>query len=162
MQFAAAIVSFVLYSSHVPERLWPRRFDVVGQSHQLFHLSAFAMTMFQSAALRCDMRQLIDQQATTAVAAAAAPQSATTHILVVSSVLKSVRYSQVPIVDLSLSHTLTMVCCLAFNALIVLYYYKKLTRDYKKLGSDKQQHLFVYSCCCGFDDDTSMHQKKFK
>jgi len=55
-QFAFAFLSALLYAGHVPERLSkPGRFDLVGQSHQLFHLAAVACTWFQFQAIRLDM-----------------------------------------------------------------------------------------------------------
>ncbi|ERT01370.1 hypothetical protein HMPREF1624_02615 [Sporothrix schenckii ATCC 58251] len=35
-------VGFVAYTTHFPERRWPRRFDLVGASHQLMHLAVLA------------------------------------------------------------------------------------------------------------------------
>lgn len=37
-QFVFAFLSAFLYCSHIPERLFPGRFDIVGHSHQLFHV----------------------------------------------------------------------------------------------------------------------------
>ena len=36
--FIWAVISGLLYTSHAPECLFPGRFDIVGHSHQLFHL----------------------------------------------------------------------------------------------------------------------------
>ncbi|KIH92830.1 hypothetical protein SPBR_02742 [Sporothrix brasiliensis 5110] len=35
-------VGFVAYTTHFPERRWPRHFDLVGASHQLMHLAVLA------------------------------------------------------------------------------------------------------------------------
>jgi adiponectin receptor len=32
----------LLYGFNMPEKLFPRRFDIVGASHQIFHLSVIA------------------------------------------------------------------------------------------------------------------------
>ncbi|PAA64625.1 hypothetical protein BOX15_Mlig011882g1, partial [Macrostomum lignano] len=45
-----------LYLTHLPERLWPGAFDIVGHSHQLFHLAGCMGTADQIAALRFDLR----------------------------------------------------------------------------------------------------------
>lgn len=37
-QFVFAFLSAFLYCSHIPERLFPGRFDIIGHSHQLFHV----------------------------------------------------------------------------------------------------------------------------
>lgn len=39
-QFIVVMISAFLYSSHLPERLLPGSFDIVGHSHQLFHLTS--------------------------------------------------------------------------------------------------------------------------
>lgn len=37
-QFVFSFLSAFLYCSHVPERIFPGRFDIIGHSHQLFHV----------------------------------------------------------------------------------------------------------------------------
>ena len=48
-----------LYVSHIPERIWPNRFDFFGHSHQFFHIAAVLSSFFQFKALREDMNGLI-------------------------------------------------------------------------------------------------------
>ena len=60
--FTFAFISAVLFATHVPERLYPGRFDIIGHSHQLFHLCSVMGTNDQMNALYEDMtsrRELI-------------------------------------------------------------------------------------------------------
>ena len=59
IHFAAALVSVCLYVFHIPERFFPGRFDIVGQSHQIFHLTTFLSTYTQLIALKTDIKNLI-------------------------------------------------------------------------------------------------------
>lgn len=52
------ITSAFLYISHIPERFWPGKFDLIGQSHQLFHIVSAFSTFVQIKALNSDMLQL--------------------------------------------------------------------------------------------------------
>lgn len=39
---ASYIIGAMIYVAHVPERWWPRKFDYIGASHQLFHIFVLA------------------------------------------------------------------------------------------------------------------------
>uniref|UniRef100_A0A6J0UJ48 Membrane progestin receptor delta isoform X1 n=1 Tax=Pogona vitticeps TaxID=103695 RepID=A0A6J0UJ48_9SAUR len=52
--FFAALTGF-LFTSHLPERLAPGRFDFIGHSHQLFHICAVVGTHFQLEAVFWDL-----------------------------------------------------------------------------------------------------------
>jgi len=54
-QFVFASLSAFLYTSHIPERLSPGSFDIVGHSHQLFHISTVLGTSDQMSALIADI-----------------------------------------------------------------------------------------------------------
>ncbi|XP_014816725.1 PREDICTED: progestin and adipoQ receptor family member 6-like [Calidris pugnax] len=51
-----ALLTAFLFTSHLPERLAPGRFDYIGHSHQLFHVCAVLGTHFQLEAVLCDAR----------------------------------------------------------------------------------------------------------
>ncbi|XP_067169302.1 membrane progestin receptor delta isoform X2 [Apteryx mantelli] len=51
-----ALLTGFLFTSHLPERLAPGRFDYIGHSHQLFHVCAVLGTHFQLEAVLCDAR----------------------------------------------------------------------------------------------------------
>ncbi|KFM10294.1 Progestin and adipoQ receptor family member 6, partial [Aptenodytes forsteri] len=50
-----ALLTGFLFTSHLPERLAPGRFDYIGHSHQLFHICAVLGTHFQLEAILCDV-----------------------------------------------------------------------------------------------------------
>ncbi|KAK7886503.1 hypothetical protein WMY93_026124 [Mugilogobius chulae] len=50
-----ALLTCFLFTSHLPERLAPGRFDYIGHSHQLFHVCAVVGTHFQMEAVVEDM-----------------------------------------------------------------------------------------------------------
>ncbi|KAM9852197.1 membrane progestin receptor delta [Aulostomus maculatus] len=50
-----AFLTCFLFTAHLPERLAPGRFDYIGHSHQLFHVSAVVGTHFQMQAVIADM-----------------------------------------------------------------------------------------------------------
>ncbi|TRY55315.1 hypothetical protein DNTS_013467 [Danionella cerebrum] len=50
-----AFLTCFLFSSHLPERLAPGRFDYFGHSHQLFHICAVVGTHFQMEGVLTDM-----------------------------------------------------------------------------------------------------------
>ncbi|KAG7216504.1 hypothetical protein INR49_001990 [Caranx melampygus] len=50
-----AFLTCFLFTTHLPERLAPGRFDYVGHSHQLFHVSAVVGTHFQMEGVIADM-----------------------------------------------------------------------------------------------------------
>ena len=57
--FVMACVSIFFYASHLPERCCPGKYDLVGQSHQIFHLTSMLSILLQSKAIESDMKQLI-------------------------------------------------------------------------------------------------------
>lgn len=53
-QFMFAFLAAFLYASHLPERLVPGIFDIIGHSHQLFHVSSILAVMDQLHAVLLD------------------------------------------------------------------------------------------------------------
>jgi hypothetical protein len=49
-------VAGILYGTHFPERLFPGSFDIVGHSHQLFHVFVILGTMTQMQGILHDMQ----------------------------------------------------------------------------------------------------------
>lgn len=97
-QFIAALLSAFLYVTHFPESLFPGKFDLIGSSHQIFHLTAFSTTWFQYKAIESDIKQLNQ------------------HISLYSIDSKF---------GIELNYTFIMSSCIFFNGLILLYYYFK-------------------------------------
>ena len=56
-QFAFAILAAFLYASHLPERWQPGRFDIIGHSHQLFHVATILGVVCQLRAVLLDMHE---------------------------------------------------------------------------------------------------------
>nr|KAI8730308.1 membrane progestin receptor gamma-like [Biomphalaria glabrata] len=56
-QFFFALVAAFLYASHLPERLLPGIFDIIGHSHQLFHVSSILAVMDQLQAVLLDFKE---------------------------------------------------------------------------------------------------------
>ncbi|CAH1774516.1 unnamed protein product [Owenia fusiformis] len=54
-QFFFAAGSAFLYSTHLPERIFPGTFDIIGHSHQLFHICSVMGTFDQMNAILYDM-----------------------------------------------------------------------------------------------------------
>ncbi|RMZ93586.1 membrane progestin receptor gamma [Brachionus plicatilis] len=107
IQFLAALSSAFLYTTHVPERFWPGKFDIIGQSHQIFHITSFICSLSQYTALKYDMKQLIEMA----------------HDQIFDRA--SFGYSTVPIIDSKISNSKIMAICLFLNFLILVYYYFK-------------------------------------
>lgn len=59
-QFFLAFLSSFLYASHLPERLLPGSFDIVGHSHQLFHVTSILGVMYQIQAVLLDVKERKD------------------------------------------------------------------------------------------------------
>ncbi|XP_012996889.2 membrane progestin receptor gamma isoform X2 [Cavia porcellus] len=51
---AMTLLATLLYSTHLPERLAPGRFDYIGHSHQLFHVCVIVATHMQTEAILLD------------------------------------------------------------------------------------------------------------
>ena len=67
-QFIFAFLSAFLYTSHIPERLFPGKFDLIGHSHQIFHVVSVFGTHDQMLGMRADMlarRNLLKAQGVT-------------------------------------------------------------------------------------------------
>lgn len=56
-QFASAFFAAFVYALHVPERLYPGKFDIVGHSHQLLHIGGIMATHFQMHAALLDLEE---------------------------------------------------------------------------------------------------------
>ncbi|RLV92599.1 hypothetical protein DV515_00013702 [Chloebia gouldiae] len=50
-----ALLTFLSFTSHLPERLAPGSFDFIGHSHQVFHICGILGTLFQLEAVSVDM-----------------------------------------------------------------------------------------------------------
>uniref|UniRef100_T1J160 Uncharacterized protein n=1 Tax=Strigamia maritima TaxID=126957 RepID=T1J160_STRMM len=55
--FVAAFSGAFVYSTHLPERIWPGRFDIIGHSHQWLHICSIVTTNEQIMAALVDMQQ---------------------------------------------------------------------------------------------------------
>jgi len=62
LHVGAAIGACCFYCFHVPERIFPGRFDILGSSHQIFHLFAFTCSYSQFIGLKIDMKKLLIKQ----------------------------------------------------------------------------------------------------
>lgn len=51
-----AFISAFLYGTHYPERMFPGQFDIVGHSHQLFHITSVIGTRDMLSAILSDMK----------------------------------------------------------------------------------------------------------
>lgn len=56
LQFVFAFAACALYTSHIPERFSPGRFDIVGHSHQLFHICSGVASYFQILGIKHDLK----------------------------------------------------------------------------------------------------------
>ncbi|XP_018769641.3 membrane progestin receptor gamma isoform X1 [Serinus canaria] len=52
-----ALLTFLSFTSHLPERLAPGSFDFIGHSHQVFHVCGILGTLFQLEAVSVDMAE---------------------------------------------------------------------------------------------------------
>ncbi|NXF23041.1 MPRGB protein, partial [Rhodinocichla rosea] len=52
-----ALLTFLSFTSHLPERLAPGSFDFIGHSHQVFHICGILGTLFQLEAVSMDMAE---------------------------------------------------------------------------------------------------------
>ncbi|XP_033738199.1 membrane progestin receptor beta-like [Pecten maximus] len=59
--FIVALVSVFFFSSHFPERLFPGKFDIVGQGHQIFHVLCVAGTLLEFKAAYIDIQTYSDK-----------------------------------------------------------------------------------------------------
>jgi predicted membrane channel-forming protein YqfA (hemolysin III family) len=121
LHIGAAIIACCLYCFHIPERLFPGRFDILGSSHQIFHIFAFTCSYAQFIGLKIDMRKLLikrtlDQESLN-------PRE---NFLETSDV------------------TLMMFCCLVLNIIIFIYYYLKAV--YNNPWEKKAKERLLNSC----------------
>lgn len=56
-QFIFATTAAFLYATHIPERFIPGKFDIIGHSHQLFHISSAIAVMDQYASVVSDFQE---------------------------------------------------------------------------------------------------------
>ncbi len=99
-QFVAAMVSAFLYVTHFPESVFPGRFDMIGSSHQIFHVSAFCTTWFQFKAIEADIRLLNES-------------------------MNNTKQKYMNGADMQFNYTFIMMLCVFLNSLILIYYYVK-------------------------------------
>nr|XP_031361593.1 membrane progestin receptor gamma [Lonchura striata domestica] len=52
-----ALLTFLSFTSRLPERLAPGSFDIIGHSHQVFHICGILGTLFQLEAVSVDMEE---------------------------------------------------------------------------------------------------------
>lgn len=57
LSFILLFMSAFLYGSHLPERLFPGSFDIIGHSHQLFHVCSILGTISQMQGIFYDMKE---------------------------------------------------------------------------------------------------------
>lgn len=57
LSFLFLFMSAFLYGSHLPERWFPGSFDIIGHSHQLFHVCSILGTMHQMQGIYYDMQE---------------------------------------------------------------------------------------------------------
>ena len=60
-QLLFAALSTLIYMAHIPERLWPGRFDIIGHSHQFFHVFTIVAVYLQVNGLTLDMLDRRDE-----------------------------------------------------------------------------------------------------
>ena len=127
IQLIAALTSAFLYVTHVPERIWPGKFDLFGQSHQIFHLTTFLCTWSQFFALKLDMNQFIIENFQMNQFFRIDDNFLIVKNLEQTEVSKFVmfRYSNMPYFEINLSYSLILSLCFIFNFFILVYYYFK-------------------------------------
>ena len=138
LQFIFAVISAIFYVSHIPERFWPGKFDIIGQSHHLFHLSTFACSFIQFNALYLDLNQLKSTKYFNNIDYLTITRSAYSNI--------------------SIENTSIIICFILFNAIILTFFYFKAVyfnpwnkysvsenRDYRRLffNTEYATHYFV-------------------
>lgn len=55
-QFLCCVIGIFFYVSHFPERIFPGTFDLLGHSHNIFHVAAIVGLCYQKEALTLDMK----------------------------------------------------------------------------------------------------------
>ena len=120
IQSISAVLSAFFYAFHIPERYWPGKFDIIGQSHQFFHLAAFACTWSQFVGLRRDMRHLILQD----YSEHHLNLNDEFFVLTDETVSFDTR-TRIPFTDIKLSCLFIIFSCLVLNSIILVYFYFK-------------------------------------
>jgi predicted membrane channel-forming protein YqfA (hemolysin III family) len=111
-QFISALLAAILYVSHFPESIFPGRFDMIGSSHQIFHLAAFSTTWFQFKAIESDINQLNQY-------------NKSSENLFINSNDLMLQYSRDYLNIYQVDYTSILLLSFFFNALILVYYYFK-------------------------------------
>ena len=107
LHFITAMLAVCFYVFHVPEALLPGMFDVIGQSHQFFHLFTFLCSWSQYVALKMDMKEILDFN------------NSHENSL-------NINNSKIPFMNVNLSYGLLIFLSISINLIILLYYYIKL------------------------------------
>merc|ERR1719244_1610724 len=56
IQYICVLLAAVFYALHIPECYYPGRFDIIGNSHNFFHVFGAIATAYQMEAVFVDMR----------------------------------------------------------------------------------------------------------
>jgi predicted membrane channel-forming protein YqfA (hemolysin III family) len=126
IQFGTAFVSIVLYVSRVPESIWPGHFDIIGQSHQIFHITTSISTWFQVKALSMDLNYVLNTCRNDAN----------------SFQLNKDYFTVSQLFNFKLTYSFIFVVTILINVLILFYYYSKAT--YNNPWLDYNQINFKY------------------
>jgi predicted membrane channel-forming protein YqfA (hemolysin III family) len=135
IQLVAALLSGFLYVTHVPERIWPGKFDILGQSHQIFHLTTFICTWSQFIALKTDMNKfIIDNFNQNQIEF----RMDDDELFIVKHFdyeqigfetmqrkFEQFHHSNMPYLKINLTYSFILTLCFLFNFFIFVYYYLK-------------------------------------
>jgi predicted membrane channel-forming protein YqfA (hemolysin III family) len=160
-QLFFSIFSAILYISHIPERYYPGKFDIIGQSHQIFHITTALSTFFQIKALESDIFQLrpilnglINSNDSIYTQISISDTISSTSINFYTYSIKYIDFLTVtlsPYFRTKLTYAFIMFCCLIFNAIILIYYYFKALyfNPWNKVNSSGDDFFRNYcnSCC---------------
>ena len=178
-QLLFTILSACLYISHIPERYYPGRFDIVGQSHQLFHISSAIATYLQIKALESDLFKLqpilnglintnnntdqitnfylnVNYNMTANNSISLSDRISSTSINFYTYSMKHLDFLTVtlsPFFRTKLTYAFIMLCCLIFNSMILIYYYLKALyfNPWNKLNKrSEDEFLRNYCNSCSF------------
>nr|XP_026693935.1 membrane progestin receptor beta-like isoform X1 [Ciona intestinalis]XP_026693936.1 membrane progestin receptor beta-like isoform X2 [Ciona intestinalis] len=58
LQFICMLLCPLFYTSDLPQKLWPGKFDIVGHSHQIFHVFAALSCYFEIVAIHMDVTDI--------------------------------------------------------------------------------------------------------
>jgi hypothetical protein len=121
LHFITAVLAVCFYVFHVPESLLPGKFDLIGQSHQIFHLFSFLCSWSQYVALKIDMKEILDSKSSN------------------GNSLK-INNSKIPFIDINLGYGSLIILSISVNLIILLYYYLKLVyyNPWQKIASNNK------------------------